>query len=165
MSDDLIVTTGGCAANAAVAVARLGGVARFSGAVGVPVVLDCDRATALDDPLFALASYVIFSAEALAATTGLADLAAGLRQVAGTLCCFLSVTNGPDDVLWFDAGEVRRAPAFAIDAVDSLGAGDAYHGGFALAVAEGRDTLSAMQFAAAAAGLKCTRFGGISGAA
>ena len=37
---DLVATTGGCAANAAVAVARLGGHARFSGPVGTD---DADR--------------------------------------------------------------------------------------------------------------------------
>ena len=52
---------------------------------------------------------------------------------------------------------------FAVEAIDTLGAGDAFHGGFALALAEGQDELAAMRFGAAAAGLKCTRFGGISG--
>ena len=36
--------------------------------------------------------------------------------------------------------------------------------GIALALAEGRDTVAAMRFGAAAAGLKCTRFGGSMGA-
>ena len=30
-------------------------------------------------------------------------------------------------------------PVFAVAAVDTLGAGDTFHGGFALALAEGRD--------------------------
>jgi sulfofructose kinase len=54
-------------------------------------------------------------------------------------------------------------PVFAVAAVDTLGAGDTFHGAFALALAEGRDEPAAMRFAAAAAALKCTRFGGISG--
>jgi sulfofructose kinase len=53
---------------------------------------------------------------------------------------------------------------FAIEAVDTVGAGDVFHGAFTLALAEGRDLAGAMRFAAAAAGLKCTRIGG-SGAA
>ena len=52
---------------------------------------------------------------------------------------------------------------FAVEAVDTLGAGDSFHGGFALALAEGRDEIAAMRIGAAAAALKCTRFGGISG--
>jgi len=35
-----------------------------------------------------------------------------------------------------------------------------FHGAFTLALAEGRDLVAALRFAAAAAGLKCTRLGG-----
>jgi sulfofructose kinase len=55
-------------------------------------------------------------------------------------------------------------PVFAIDAVDTLGAGDALHGGFALALAEGRSEIEAMRFGAAVAGIKCSRVGGSTGA-
>jgi sulfofructose kinase len=55
-------------------------------------------------------------------------------------------------------------PAFPIQPVDTLAAGDVFHGAFALALAEGRAEIDAMRFAAAAAAIKCTRFGGISGA-
>jgi sulfofructose kinase len=55
-------------------------------------------------------------------------------------------------------------PVFAIDAVDTLGAGDAFHGGFALALAEGRGEVEAMRFGAAVAGIKCSRIGGSAGA-
>jgi sulfofructose kinase len=48
--------------------------------------------------------------------------------------------------------------------VDTLAAGDVFHAGIALALAEGRDEVAAMRFGAAAAGLKCTRFGGSMGA-
>jgi sulfofructose kinase len=252
---DLVATTGGCAANAAVAVARLGGRARFSGPIGtddasrrfldalaktgvdssgvlrvdggsipvsgifidrdgekmvatlhgkgldgatppdaaalvadvdvlladnrfpdfvlpicraaaargIPVVLDVDKATTVADPLFATASHLIFSSEALTATTGTADLGTALLGIAAHSRGFLAVTNGPDDVLWIERGALRRLPVFAVEAVDTLGAGDSFHGGFALALAEGRDEVAAMRFGAAAAALKCTRFGGISG--
>src|SRR5262249_35417866 len=129
---------------------------------GAPVVLDADRATQLDDPLFTLASHVIFSSEALRATTGLADIEVGILR-AEKIAGFVAVTNGRDGVLWMDAGLVRRLPAFAVRAVDTLGAGDTFHGAFALALAEGGDVVSALRFAAAAAALKCTRFGGVSG--
>jgi len=130
---------------------------------GIPVVLDVDRATQADDPLFDLASHVIFSSEALSATTGASDLGAALGRIAARIRAFLAVTNGPDPVLWMDAGTVRRLPVFAINAADTLGAGDTFHGAFALALAEGREAIAAMRFAAAAAAVKCMRFGGISG--
>jgi len=130
---------------------------------GIPAVLDGDRATTPDDPLFAIATHVIFSAEALRATTRLDDLAAALAMIARVAPGFLAVTNGPDGVWWLEHGQPRHHAAFPIEAVDTLGAGDTFHGAFALALAEGCDLTRAMRFAAAAAALKCTRFGGISG--
>jgi sulfofructose kinase len=44
--------------------------------------------------------------------------------------------------------------------VDTLGAGDVFHGAFALALTENQDIPTALRFASAAAALKCTRFGG-----
>jgi sulfofructose kinase len=130
---------------------------------GIPAVLDGDQASKPDDALFAVASHVIFSSEALRATTGRDDLAAGLGVIAERARGFLAVTNGPDDVLWLEGASVQRMPVLAVAAVDTLGAGDTFHGAFALALAEGRAPLPAMRFAAAAAALKCTRFGGICG--
>lgn len=131
---------------------------------GLPVVLDGDRPTFEDDPLFAMATHVIFSSECLRATTGLADLGDGLGRIARRTDAFLAVSNGPDDIIYRDDDALCRVPVFKIDAVDTLGAGDALHGGFALALAEGQDEVAAMRFGAAVAGLKCSRLGGSSGA-
>jgi sugar/nucleoside kinase (ribokinase family) len=54
-------------------------------------------------------------------------------------------------------------PVFKICAVDTLGAGDALHGAFALALAEDAGEAEALRFGAAVAGLKCTRIGGAGG--
>ena len=131
---------------------------------GVPVVLDGDRPTVEDDPLFRVATHVIFSSECLRETTGIADLGTGLQRIARGTDAFLAVSNGPDDILYLDGGMLRRVPVFAITAVDTLGAGDAFHGGFALALAEGKNEVAAMRFGAAVAGIKCSRLGGSAGA-
>ena len=55
---------------------------------------------------------------------------------------------------------VFHLPAFPVTAVETLGAGDTFHGAFALALAEGMEIAAAMRFAAAAAALRCTRSGG-----
>jgi sugar/nucleoside kinase (ribokinase family) len=127
---------------------------------GVTVVLDADRPTQMSDELFRIATHVVFSAECLRATTGLDDLGAALAAIAGTTPSFLAVTQGPRDVLWREGARLRKSPVFAVDAIDTLGAGDVFHGAFTLALAEGRDVVAALRFAAAAAGLKCTRLGG-----
>ena len=127
---------------------------------GLTVVLDADRPTQTSDELFRIATHVVFSAECLRATTGLDDLGAALAAIAATTSSFLAVTQGPRDVLWREAATLRRSPVFAVEAIDTLGAGDVFHGAFTLALAEGRDVVAALRFAAAAAGLKCTRLGG-----
>jgi sugar/nucleoside kinase (ribokinase family) len=127
---------------------------------GMTVVLDGDKPTAIDDDLFKIATHVVFSAECLHATTGLDDLGAALRRMASATDAFLAVTTGPGDVLWLDGATLRRSPVFPVKAVDTLGAGDVFHGGFALALAEGRDVPYALRFAAASAALKCARSGG-----
>jgi sulfofructose kinase len=131
---------------------------------GIPVVLDADRPTVEDDPLFAIATHVIFSGECLRETTGLTELAAGLDRMAPRTRGFLAVSDGPNAVRYRAGDEIRAMPVFHIEAVDTLAAGDVFHAGIALALAEGRDEVAAMRFGAAAAALKCTRFGGSMGA-
>ncbi|MCX7312981.1 MAG: PfkB family carbohydrate kinase [Alphaproteobacteria bacterium] len=131
---------------------------------GIPIVLDADRPTVEDDPLLAVPTHVIFSGECLRATTGLDNLSDGLRRMAHRTSAFLAVSDGPAPVRYLDGGVVRTMPVFKIDAIDTLAAGDVFHAGIALALAEGRDAVAAMRFGAAAAALKCTRFGGSMGA-
>jgi len=129
----------------------------------VPVVLDGDRPTVEDDSLFRVASHIIFSSECLRATTGVADLATGLQRIARRTGAFLAVSNGPNDIVFLEDGVVRQLPVFEIEAVDTLGAGDTFHGGFALAIAEGHSVIEAMRFGSAVAAIKCTRLGGPTG--
>ncbi len=131
---------------------------------GIPVLLDADRPTEEDDPLFALPTHVIFSSECLRGTTGTDDLSDGLARFTRRTGAFLAVSDGPNEVRYFERGALRTMPVFKIDAVDTLAAGDVFHAGIALGLAEGLDSVAAMRFGAAAAGLKCTRFGGSMGA-
>jgi len=128
----------------------------------IPVVIDADKEADGRQPLFKAATHVIFSAECLQATARTDDLAAGLAHMGKLTDAFLAVTNGPHPVLWYDRGcaTIREMPVFAIKTVDTLGAGDVFHGAFALALVERRGVEGALRFAAAAAGLKCSRFGG-----
>lgn len=137
---------------------------------GIPRVLDLDRPAPPDEPLTQGCTHVIASADAMRESTGLKDYTAGLRKYGETYKSFLAVTDGPEGVFWLDRdqsdlGEVRHMPAFKVAAVDTLGAGDTFHGGFVYRLAETGDVIDAMRFAAAAAAIKCTRFGGLMGAA
>lgn len=137
--------------------------ARAARARGLPVVIDADKATTENDPLLTLGTHVIFSTECLRGTTGLDEIEAGLRRMRQRLPAFLCVTDGPRGAFWLDGDQLRQQPAFPVHAVDTLGAGDTFHGAFALGFAEGQDIPAALRFAAAAAGLKCEYFGGAAG--
>jgi sulfofructose kinase len=128
----------------------------------IPVVIDADKAEDHRQPLFEAATHVIFSAQCLRAAARTDDLPLGLAHMAKLTDAFLAVTDGPRPVLWYDRSraKIRETPVFAVKAVDTLGAGDVFHGAFALALVEGRGVEEALRFAAAAAGLKCSRFGG-----
>ncbi len=136
---------------------------RMARAAGVPGVLDGDRKPPHPD-LVGTASHVAFSAQALAELSGEPDPRLGLARLARGVPTWLAVTLGKEGVLFVEDGEVVHAPAFPVETVDTLGAGDVWHGAFTLALAEGQDARAAIRFASAAAAIKCTRFGGRAGA-
>jgi sulfofructose kinase len=111
-----------------------------------------------------LASHPVFS------TQGLADYASEPDLIDGLLAAnamrdgrWTAVTDGANGVFIALRGRVHRLPGHEVAVVDTLGAGDVWHGAFALALAEGQSEENAIAFASAAAALKCTRFGGRKG--
>jgi sulfofructose kinase len=129
---------------------------------GIPVVVSVDRAMSLrEEGLLTASSHLVFSSEALRSTAGIADDGEALKKMAGLTPAFLAGTQGPQGTLWLDENHtLRRTPAFPVHPVDTLGAGDVFHGAFALAITEKQELRQALLFASAAAALKCTRFGG-----
>jgi sulfofructose kinase len=155
---------------------------RAAHAANVPSMLDGDTAApGVLDRLVPLATHLVFSDAGLLSFTGAADVHAGLRDLArrrvttagphqpvllhlGASCGadgyrWLQPTAGPSPGCWADA-TLQHVPAPVVAAVDTLAAGDVFHGALALALLEGRDTADAARWACAAASLKCTRFGG-----
>ena len=57
-------------------------------------------------------------------------------------------------------GGLRRFPAYAVDVVDTTGAGDAYHGAFMYALLQGWDVPRMADFASAVGSLNCRAMGG-----
>lgn len=71
----------------------------------------------------------------------------------------LIVTQGAKGGFIWEKGKEVRYPAFPVKAIDSNGAGDAFHGAFVAAQIKGMDVYESAKFASAASALKCTRFG------
>ena len=132
-------------------------------AAAKPSVLDGDGGEPLQVRATArLATHPFFSQTMLASF----DLGEPMRALpllfdGRNVAC--GVTLGAAGVMWFDGERIHHAPSLRVSAVDTLAAGDTWHGAFALALAERRDLPSAVEFASAVAALKCARFGGRAG--
>lgn len=129
----------------------------------VPAIVDCDHDPTDSPAILEQATHVVFGAETLRQWTDSTRLGAGLEVAQERTGAWVGVTDGVHGTFWLEDNELRHQPAFRVDAVDTLGAGDVFHGAFALALAEGRGEEDAIVWASAAAALKCTRFGGRAG--
>jgi sulfofructose kinase len=128
---------------------------------GIPVIVDVDRAMSLREGLLTASSHLIFSSEPLQETAEVTDDGQALKKIAKLTPSFLAGTRGPKGTIWLnERGELEETAAFPVHTVDTLGAGDVFHGAFALAITEKQELRGALRFASAAAALKCTRFGG-----
>ena len=128
---------------------------------GIPVIVDVDRTMSTREGLLTASSHLVFSSEALQATAGVGDDGEALKKIAKLTPSFLAGTRGAKGTIWLDDQQnLQQTPAFPVHTVDTLGAGDVFHGAFALAITEQQDLRQALRFASAAAALKCTRFGG-----
>jgi sulfofructose kinase len=130
---------------------------------GVPGVLDAEAPIAEAREALHAASHVAFSVQGLRDHCGHTDIVRSLHQVAAETGAWVCVTDGAQGVTCLVGGGIVHVPAFPVDAVDTLGAGDVWHGAFALGLGEGMDELRAVRFANAVAAMKCTRFGGRAG--
>lgn len=134
----------------------------------VPSVLDADVAPLhVLHRLVPLASHCVFSEPAALDFTGTVSVEAALACLRDLYpSAFMAITAGPHGCFWFDAEaiDIRNTPAPAVDVVDTLSAGDVFHGVFALGLAERRPMEECIARANAAASFKCTRFGGRLGA-
>jgi len=129
--------------------------------MGIPGILDVEAAPEdILDRLVPIASHLIASAPGAFALTGEPDPARAAAILAKSRAEFVAVTAGEQGVYWPGGHQ----PEFPVDAVDTLAAGDVFHGAFAFGLVEGWEIDQTIRFAAAAAAIKCTRFGGRLGA-
>ncbi|TGP24832.1 MULTISPECIES: sugar kinase [unclassified Mesorhizobium] len=135
---------------------------------GRPAILDADTAPVeVLERLLPLASHIVASEPAARIVCGHAlDPESACADLASRTDAFVAVTGGAAGTWWHDraAGRVRHVEAPKVKAVDTLAAGDVFHGAFAVGLAEAMPADQALRFASAAAALKCLRFGGRLGA-
>ncbi|TPI46721.1 sugar kinase [Mesorhizobium sp. B2-9-1] len=136
--------------------------------VGRPAILDADTAPVeVLERLLPLASHIVASEPAARIVCGHAlDPESACADLASRTDAFVAVTGGAAGTWWHDraTGRVRHVETPKVKAIDTLAAGDVFHGAFAVGLAEAMPVEEALRFASAAAALKCLRFGGRLGA-
>jgi ribokinase len=126
----------------------------------IPVMLDPAPAAPLPDSFFPrIAWFTPNETEAaLYVGNGLAaeEIAEKLlaKGVGGVV-----LKRGAEGAFKATNGLARWAPAFKVEVIDTVGAGDCFNGAFAVALIEGKDPCSAARFASAAAAISVTRRG------
>ncbi len=102
--------------------------------------------------------YLVASRKFAAQWLGRDDPRRALGELAAKSAAVV-ITLGEEGLIWQRGSERGEMPAFPVEAVDTTGAGDVFHGAFAAAVADGATWLDSLRFASAAAALCCTKLG------
>ncbi len=134
-------------------------------AAGVATILNPAPAAELPAGMLALCDYVTPNETEAEALTGVPVTTENDARRAGDALLALGagaalITLGERGALLHTASRSVMVPAFdAGPVVETTGAGDAFNGGFAVALAEGRDPVEAVRFGCATAGISVTRPG------
>jgi sulfofructose kinase len=139
------------------AVARAAAIARSA---GIPVTVDVDTIYPGFDRVLPNVDYLVASAEFPAAWTGLRDPFQALEKLQNEYRMKVAaMTLGANGALAREDGRFLYSAGYVIDAVDTTGAGDVFHGAFCYAVLEGMPMRRALDFSNAMAALNCAAMG------
>jgi ribokinase len=138
---------------------------RLAHSLGVPTILNPAPGCKLPDSLFQYCDYITPNESEAEVLTGIrvtslaeAELAADALLARGVRNAV--ITLGAQGVLVKNATVRQHVPACDAGAVvETTGAGDAFNGGFAVALAENKDIVQAAHFGCAVAGISVTRHG------
>ena len=127
---------------------------------GVKVLYDCGGLYDGVEKLLALTDIMIPSEEFALGHTGCRSVDAAAKKLFDTYHPeVVVITQGKKGGILYDGKTAAAYPAFAVDAVDTNGSGDVFHGAFAAAVTMGYDYETCCRFSSAVSALKCTGIG------
>jgi ribokinase len=138
--------------------------ARLARAAGAKVILNVAPAQKLSPEQLGLIDVLIVNENEAALLTDLPTEQVSehpeqaAKQLADAVPTVI-VTLGAAGALWCEGGKTGLVAGFAVEAVDTTAAGDAFVGAFAVAYGDGQDVASAVRFANAAGALAATKTG------
>ena len=136
---------------------------RYARQAGIPTVADIEKVRPGIADLLQNVDAIIMAQEFPTALTGYEELGRALAVIAREFqAALVCVTLGPEGSLTRCQGREIRTPPFAVDCVDSTGAGDAFRGAFAAAclLHPLDDVETTLSYANAVAALNCRALGG-----
>lgn len=137
--------------------------AEAAGTRGVPVMLDAGSARPGLIQIAQRSDYLVASRE-FAVGSGWDLSPEVLRRKKEALNLrVLTITLGAEGSITLSDGRIDRIPAFKVEAVDTTGAGDVFHGGYIYGLLQGWDVPDTVIFASALAAMKCRKVGGRAG--
>lgn len=140
--------------------------ARWARGAQIPVTADLDNRYPGVEVLLENVDYAIASRDFYGRLLRDSDPFVSLPAVAARFGCRLTAaTLGSDGVIAWDGLRFYYSPAFDLKPVDTTGAGDVFHAGFAFALLRGDDLPRSLEFSCAAAGLACMGMGARGGIA
>jgi sugar/nucleoside kinase (ribokinase family) len=134
--------------------------ARLAHEAGALVTADLDNLYPGVPELLPSVDYLMSSSEFPSRLTGIADIPEALVELRRRFGCrVVGATLGRDGALAWNGSWFHYCPGFCVEAVDTTGAGDIFHAGFAYALLDGCDIETVLEFSCAAAALNCTAIG------
>jgi sulfofructose kinase len=130
---------------------------------GIPTVVDLDKMEPLTSELIREIDFVVTSARFPGLFTGISDQEKAFIELQRHTSGFLCATLGHEGAMALVDGKILHVKGFEIKAVDTTGAGDVFHGGFIYGLLQNWEVSEILQFANAAAALKCRDLGGRKG--
>jgi sulfofructose kinase len=124
--------------------------------VGIPTVLDAGSVHEGTLALMGRVDYLVCSEKFAGQYAG--DERIALSRLA-ELAPVVVITLGERGLIWQRGDEQGALPAYPVTAIDTTGAGDAFHGAFAAALAVDMEWRMLLQYASAAGALCCTQVG------
>ena len=138
--------------------------AEFAKKNNVKVMLDASLLLEGTNKLLSSIDYLIISESFLLKYSKNKDIVYSLNKIYSEYKPEILVTTlGERGSAAFIDGEVVYIDAFSIDAVDTTGAGDVYHGAFIFGLTKNWDLKDIIIFSSAVAALKCRDYGGRKG--
>jgi len=123
---------------------------------GITTVLDIDKVRRRSRELLPMIDFCIMSETFPRVLTGEDNLEKALKATSRICSGFLASTLGARGVCFLWEDQLLAVPGYQIQAVDTTGAGDVFHGAFIYALIQGWPLSRALCFANAAAALGCT---------